>query len=278
MGNHSVHPARGVTEREDKRMARLPRAFRALEAAEMKRAPHVTEIRFVNLRNARARGKTLKGSILLVALTAAAALAVAGASMAAEPLAVPQTVTSESERVLGSPNAPVTMVEFSDFQCSFCRKFWALTLPSLKETYIKTGQLRLVYQHFAILGEHSVAAAQAAECAREQGKFWPYHDKLFESQGALAFTEAKLGRYAEEMALDVGAFTHCLASRKYRRKVEDETTLGFRLGARGTPTFFINGRLFAGAQPFEAFRAAIEEALARTSSGRSDKEGRSGKE
>lgn len=254
----------------------------------MKRRPHVTEMRFVtqivamlrlcDLRNARARGRTLKSSILLVALTAAAALAVAGASMAAELVAVPQTVTSESERVLGSPNAPVAMVEFSDFQCSFCRKFWAETLPRLKETYIKNGQLRLVYQHFAVLGEHSVAAAQAAECAREQGKFWPYHDKLFESQGALAFTETKLRRYAEEMGHDVGAFTRCLDSRKYRRKVEDETTLGFRLGARGTPTFFINGRLLAGAQPFEAFRAAIEEALARTSSQRSEKEGRSGKE
>lgn len=220
----------------------------------------------------------LRRSILLAALTAAAALAVAGASMAAEPPAIPQTVTSESERVLGSPNAPVTMVEFSDFQCSFCRKFWAQTLPRLKETYIKNGQVRLVYQHFAVLGEHSVAAAHAAECAMEQGKFWPYHDKLFENQGALAFTDAKLKRYAEEMGFDVGAFAQCLDSRKYRQKVETETSLGFRLGARGTPTFFINGRLLAGAQPFEAFRAAIEEALAKASSHRSDKEGRSDKE
>jgi len=220
----------------------------------------------------------LRRSILLVALTAAAALAVAGASMAAEPPAIPQTVTSESERLLGSPNAPVTMVEFSDFQCSFCRKFWAQTLPRLKETYIKNGQVRLVYQHFAVLGEHSVAAAHAAECAMEQGKFWPYHDKLFENQGALAFTDAKLKRYAEEMGLDVGAFAQCLDSRKYRQKVETETSLGFRLGARGTPTFFINGRLLAGAQPFEAFRAAIEEALAKASSQRSDKDGRSDKE
>ncbi len=93
---------------------------------------------------------------------------------------------------LGSLDAPVLIVEFSDFQCGFCRKFWGDTFPKLKSTYIDKGQLRFVYRHFAILGKHSVQAAQAAECAGEQGKFWSYHDKLFGKQGALAFTEAKL--------------------------------------------------------------------------------------
>ena len=157
------------------------------------------------------------------------------------------------------------MVELSDFQCSFCRKFWAETLPRLKETYIKSGQVRFAYQHFAILGEHSVAAAQAAECAREQEKFWPYHDKLFESQGGLAFTNAKLKRYARQLGLDVGAFARCLDSRKYQQKVEDETKLGLELGGRGTPTFFLNGRMLAGAQPLQVFQAAIEKALANPS-------------
>ncbi|MCI0370063.1 MAG: DsbA family protein, partial [candidate division NC10 bacterium] len=144
-----------------------------------------------------------------------------------------------------------------------CQKFWAETLPRLKETYINTGRVRFAYQHFAILGEHSFAAAQATECAREQERFWPYHDKLFESQGGLAFTNAKLKRYARELGLEVGAFTQCLDSGKYRQKVEEETRLGFRLGARGTPTFFLNGRMLPGAQPFEVFQAAIEEALRR---------------
>ena len=184
---------------------------------------------------------------------------------AAESTAVPQALASESTRALGLPNAPVTMVELSDFQCSFCRKFWRETLPRLKESYIKNGQVRFAYQHFALLGEHSFAAAEAAECASEQKKFWPYHDKLFESQGGLAFTNAKLKRYARQLGLDVGAFARCLDSRKYQQKVEDETKLGLELGGRGTPTFFLNGRMLAGAQPLQVFQAAIEKALANPS-------------
>ena len=197
-------------------------------------------------------------------LTVAAGLAFAGAATAGHHAAGPQARASEPNRTLGSPDAPVTMVEFSDFQCSFCRKFWADTFPRLKETYIKAGQVRFVYQHFAVLGEHSVAAAKAVECAREQGKFWPYHDKLFDSQGGLAFTDAKLRGYARDLGLDAEAFARCLDSRRYQQKVEDETRLGFQLGARGTPTFFLNGRMLAGAQPFEVFQTAIEEALAKT--------------
>lgn len=199
--------------------------------------------------------------------------------MAAAPVALPQAVTAESEGALGSPEAPVTMVELANVQCSFRRKFLAEALPRLKETYIETGQRRLVYQHCATRGERSVAAAHAAEAYPSgAGEFWPCRDKLFETQGPVAFTEAKLRRYAEEMGLDAGAFSGCLASRKYRRKVEGETTLGSRLGARGTPTFFISGWVFTGVQPLEAFQAAIEGALARTSSGRLHQAGRTGRE
>lgn len=207
----------------------------------------------------------LRSWTLILTLRVAAGLAFASIALAAQHATAPQPFALESARTLGSPNAPVTMVELSDFQCSFCQKFWAETLPRLKETYINNGRVRFAYQHFAILGEHSFAAAQAAECAREQEKFWPYHDKLFESQGGLAFTNAKLKRYARELGLEVGAFTQCLDSGKYRQKVEDETRLGLRLGARGTPTFFLNGRMLPGAQPFEVFQAAIEEASARAS-------------
>lgn len=197
-------------------------------------------------------------------LTLAAGLTFTGAATAGQQAAGSLTFASEPERTLGSPDAAVTIVEFSDFQCSFCRKFWAETLPRLKETYIKAGQVRFVYQHFAVLGDHSVAAAKAVECAREQGKFWPYHDKLFDRQGGLAFTDAKLRRYARDLGLDAQAFAHCLDSPKYQQKVGEETRLGFLLGARGTPTFFLNGRMLAGAQPFEVFQTAIEEALAKT--------------
>jgi len=160
---------------------------------------------------------------------------------------------------LGSANAPVTIVEFSDFQCSFCKKFWADTLPKVKETHIKKGQVRFVYRHFAILGKHSVQAAQGAECAGKQGKFWEYHDRLFANQGGLAFTDSKLKQYARELRLNVRAFTQCLDSAKYKETVEGETAVAGFLGARGTPTFFVNGRLLVGAQPFEVFQSVIEE-------------------
>jgi protein-disulfide isomerase len=163
----------------------------------------------------------------------------------------------------GSEIAPVTIVELADFQCGYCRKFWKETLPRIEEAHIKTGKVRFVYRHFAILGEHSVAAAQAAECATEQGKFWEYHDKLFASQGPFAFTKQSLKHYAKELGLDAAAFAQCLDSGKYAKKVEEETAVGTILGARGTPTFFVNGRLLVGAHPYENFHALIEEELKR---------------
>jgi len=167
---------------------------------------------------------------------------------------------------LGTTVAPVTIVEFSDFQCSFCKKFWADTLPRLKETHIKKGQVRFIYRHFAILGKHSVEAAKGAECAGEQGKFWEYHDKLFSNQGGLAFTNAKLRRYAQELGLERRPFSRCLDSDTYVKKIEGETAVAAFLGARGTPTFFANGRLLAGAQPFEVFQNVIEDELRKSSS------------
>lgn len=161
--------------------------------------------------------------------------------------------------VLGDPSAPVTIIEFSDFQCSFCKRFWAETFPGLKETYIKQGRVLFAYRHLAILGEHSVQAAQAAECAGEQGKFWGYHDKLFANQGPFAYTTARLRRYATELNLDGDAFNRCLESGRYAEKVQGETGVGLLLGARGTPTFFINGRMLIGAHPFGTFEAAIKE-------------------
>ncbi len=169
---------------------------------------------------------------------------------------------------LGSSRAPVTIVEFADFQCSFCKKFWAETLPKLKETYIKKGQVRFIYRNFAILGKFSEQAAQAAECAGEQGKFWEYHDSLFANQGGLAFTGSKLRQYVRQLKLDVRAFGQCLDASKYKKKVEGETAVAASLGARGTPTFFVNGQLMVGAQPLDVFQSVIEEELRKTASKR----------
>jgi len=167
----------------------------------------------------------------------------------------------------GTDKAPVTLIEFSDFQCSFCRKFWQTTLPLLDKKYISTGKVRFFYRHFAIFGKPSEIAAQGAECAGEQGKFWEYHDKLFASAGSpLAFTDGKLKSYAKELGLKSQAFNQCLDSGKYLKKVEGETAIAGLLGARGTPAFFLNGQMLVGAQPFQVFETVIEKELGRVPS------------
>jgi protein-disulfide isomerase len=170
-------------------------------------------------------------------------------------------VSVGSGPILGSASAPVTIIEFSDFQCSFCKRFWADTLPKLREAYIDKGKVRFIYRHFAILGKHSEQAAQAAECAAEQAKFWEYHDQLFKNQGGLAFTETKLRQYARDIGLNVGAFGTCLGSGKHKDKVERETTAAAYVGGRGTPFFIVNQRHLVGAQPYDVFRRVIDEEL-----------------
>jgi protein-disulfide isomerase len=167
----------------------------------------------------------------------------------------------EKGPALGSPSAPVTIVEFSDFRCSFCRKFWADTLPNLKQSYFDRGTAQFVFRHFAILGKQSEQAALASECAAEQGKFWQYHDKLFANQAALGFTESKLKGYAGELRLQQAKFNGCLTTGKYNSKVEQETVTAAYLGGRGTPMFLVNEWLLVGAQPFDTFQKVIGQAL-----------------
>jgi len=161
----------------------------------------------------------------------------------------------------GPEDAPVVMVEFSDFQCGYCRKFWQETLPRIEERYIRPGKVRFVYRHLAILGEASVLAAQAASCAHDQGKFWEYHDALFRTSAPLAFTTARLKRSAGQSGLDERTFSGCLDSGKHAERVEAETLLGRALGANGTPTFLLNGQLLIGAYPFETFQQALDALL-----------------
>lgn len=162
---------------------------------------------------------------------------------------------------MGAADAPVTITEFSDFQCGYCKKFWAETLPKLKESYIETGKARFVYRHFAIFGKPSQAAAEASVCAGEQGKFWPYHDKLFANFGRGFVSEANLKKLAGEIKLEPGDFAKCLQSTKTKERVERETMTAAYLGGRGTPMFFVNEKLLIGAQPLEVFQKVIEAEL-----------------
>ncbi|QQG46497.1 MAG: DsbA family protein [Candidatus Niyogibacteria bacterium] len=171
----------------------------------------------------------------------------------------------EDDFVLGNPSAPVVFVEFGDFQCPFCGRFWSQTLPQIKEKYVKAGQVVFVWRDFAFLGQESYDAAVAARCAGEQGKFWEYHDALFGNQQGEnrgAFSDANLKSFAANLGLESQKFNECLDSEKYLSAVQDESALGRQLGVSGTPSSFINGRHITGALPLSSFEAVIQEELA----------------
>lgn len=167
---------------------------------------------------------------------------------------------------LGDPAARVTIVEFADFQCPYCAKFQQEVYPFIKQEYVDTGNASFVYLDFAFLGEESNFAAQAAKCAAEQGKFWEYHDKLFNSQKGEnqgTFALPKLKSLARGIVPGTGAFNQCLDSGKYAQAVVDETALGRIAGVSGTPTVLINGKLVVGALPYAEFKREIDAALAK---------------
>lgn len=169
-------------------------------------------------------------------------------------------VSTDDDPSKGSENAPVTIIEFSDFECPFCGRFFTQTLPQIEENYINDGKVRLVYRDFP-LGFHPQAqkAAEAAECADEQGKFWEMHDKLFEdgvSGGVGSFKQ-----YAEDLGLDTAKFNDCLDSGAMASEVQNDMQDGQSAGVSGTPTFFINGQKVVGAQPFSAFENIIDSEL-----------------
>jgi protein-disulfide isomerase len=167
-------------------------------------------------------------------------------------------VTSEGAPFRGSATAPVTIVEFSDFHCSFCKR----VLPTLNELMAKYGDtVKLAFRDFPLDGSHPLArrAAEAARCARDQEKFWEYHDLLFAN--APKASQDQLKAYAEEVAIDIPKFERCLASSIHAAAVQKDFDEGIRSGVTGTPTFFVNGRVLAGALPVEAFTRVIDEEL-----------------
>jgi protein-disulfide isomerase len=171
-------------------------------------------------------------------------------------------VSADDDPALGPSNARVTIIEFSDFQCPYCAQFHAQTLPTILQEY--GDRIRFVYRDFPLATLHPFAekAAEAGECAHEQGAFWPYHDLLFNNQRAL--DRASLGTYATMSGLKMDAFNGCLDSAKYADEVAADEQAGVAAGVTGTPAFLVNGRLMVGAQPFAVFKAAIDAALAQT--------------
>ncbi len=161
---------------------------------------------------------------------------------------------------IGPEDAPIVIVEFSDFQCPFCKRFHDETYEQLLAAY--PDKIRFVYRHLPLTSIHPEAfpSAEASMCANEQNTFWEYHDKIFENQG-------KLGRelymqIASDLKLDTTAFDGCLNTGKYKDLIQKDSDFALNLGVQSTPTFFINGLALVGAQPLSAFTQVIDKELA----------------
>ncbi len=165
---------------------------------------------------------------------------------------------------LGNDKAKVTVVEFADYQCPFCEEFYKTVWPELKAKYVDTGKIKFVYQDFAFLGADSTTAAEAAHCAEDQGKFWQYHDYLFNNQqeeNTGWATAVHQKQFAATLGLNTTQFDQCLDSGKYAAEVAKETAAGKSYGVSGTPSVFVNGQIIVGAEPVTTFEQAIDAAL-----------------
>lgn len=168
-------------------------------------------------------------------------------------------VSAQGERAKGKPDAPVTIVEFSDFECPFCRRASA----TIDEVVRKYGnEVRVVFRHLPLRDRHPHAqlAAEASRCAADQGKFWEYHDLLFANQAKL--DEAGLLEQARVLKLDAATFKGCLESGKHKPEIERDVQEGLAAGVSATPAFFVNGVFLSGAVPAAAFERAIDDELA----------------
>ncbi len=186
---------------------------------------------------------------------------------------VPSSIISiNDDPVKGNPNAPITIIEFSDFECPFCARFHAETLPLIEKNYVETGIAKIVYRDFPLQNHpNAVPAAIASECADDQGMFWPYHDKVFVTQkewnkldqlGAIE----KYIQYAGELGLDTNEFSECLQTARHVNEVSLDYQDGVKYGVKGTPAFFVGNEQsgyvkIEGAKPFSAFASVIDSKI-----------------
>jgi protein-disulfide isomerase len=170
----------------------------------------------------------------------------------------------ENSPRLGNANAPVKMIEFADFQCPYCREFHEIIFPQLKKDYIDTGKASFYFQHYAFLGEESIFAAEASECANLQNKFWEYHDALYEQQNSENrgfITDSFLNGIAKSLQLNESLFADCMAQHAGLTRVKNETQDAQAAGVHATPTLSINGQRIEGVSSYTVLQAAIEAAL-----------------
>ena len=180
-------------------------------------------------------------------------------------------LTNQGSPYQGTKSAPVTVIDFSDLQCHLCARYVKNTEPKINETYIQTGKVALVFKHLPNRGFDSRPAALAAQCTQDQGKFWQFHNLLYEKQGPIDSGWANkdnLKKLASQISgLDMHKFDSCFNSQKYKSFVENDTALAHSLGFTQTPSFIIvrndgsNPQKIEGPQPFPAFKAVIDKEL-----------------
>lgn len=189
---------------------------------------------------------------------------VAAAPTVPEPPAVVK-VNNGHFPLLGDKNAKVTVVEFADLRCPFCERFFTDTLPLLKKDYIDTGKVKLAFRNYDFLGPASTLAGEASECANEQGKFWDYHDYMYQNQPSESdtsmYTVDNLSQIAGSLGMDQSQFQDCLSNNKFDKDFQDDMTTAGKVQVDGTPTFFINGHRLVGAQPYTEFQKLIDAEL-----------------
>ncbi len=179
-----------------------------------------------------------------------------------------KSLVDSDDPVLGDKNAPVTIVEFSDFQCPFCQRFYADTFPSIKKNYVDTGKVKVVYKDYPLsFHEQAQKAAEAAQCANEQDKFWEMHDLVFQRGSEWVGDSEKASvafkQFAQELKLNEKKFASCLDQGQQAAEVRKDFLTGVSAGIEGTPGFFVQGRTVSGAQPYGVFQSLIDEVLAK---------------
>jgi protein-disulfide isomerase len=216
----------------------------------------------------RRRGSTTSFPLILAGVVIASLVAVAvliGVQAATgSDDSIPPRVAQGDGRVLGDPNAPVTIVEYADFQCPVCKRAASTVLADIEREYVATGKVKIEFRMYPFLGQESFDAAQAAEAARDQGKFWEYHDALFNAQGrenSGTFSYDRLVAIARETGLDVPLFEQTLSSNVHFADIQAEADSAREAGIVSTPTFFVGDEKIVGAQPYAVFQAAISQAL-----------------
>ena len=178
---------------------------------------------------------------------------------------------SPRDAVLGDANASVTFIEYGDYQCPFCVQYFSQTQPLLIKKYVDSGKMKMVFRSFPFLGPESTAATEAAECAADQNQAWAYHSALYQAkaqdeQKGGSENDGSLNRtlflkLAQQLGMDIPAFTTCIDTNKYASQVAQEKTVASAAGVDSTPVFFINGRQIMGAQPYANFQSVIDGLL-----------------